>query len=388
MKNDAVAEFREVVSDTLNSLGWRRRTSNVYLNSEPYEAGATIGPQFQELRAAERCFVVFIDHCPGANFGHPCSYRLYSAATRRFMYEVRARFPPYVVRIPETYFPVFEPVQPAKLPSILPPRRLLKEAPSNNPIGERYAILFAGSGVRRAVNDLEYCFRLLTDRYQFNPNNVRVLYYNGAFELEEQNVPVSNWPNEGDAEPYTMTIHGAGTGDAFRDECTKLAAILQTGDRVFVHTNGHGDAIGGESFVYQCDGGRYLTTDFCAHLGCLPSHASLLVMMQQCYSAGFIAPLLAARQTNQIRAQRLAVACASAATSWQTADWMFNRFTKAWVAAQWGVDLLGIPVDSDIITQNGFVEADEAFGYAASVAQSEIPESDVDPPCGASIRLS
>ena len=110
-------------------------------------------------------------------------------------------------------------------------------------------------------------------------------------------------------------------------------------------------------------------------------------MMQQCCSAGFIAPLIAARQASSIQAQRLALACASAATSFPTSDFKFNRFSQGWIAAQWQADPFGNAVVADL-DGSGFIEAREAFKHAKSVATQDHPKQGADPASARSIRLA
>lgn len=387
---ERVDDFRSVIADAVSSLrGRRRQATNLYLNRAPYEPSSWVGPAFQRIAARQRCYVVFADDRPLANFGHECRYRFYDADTHAFLYEQSAHFPPYVDWVPSTYEAIHEPIpmpqsgQRVELP--------LANAPTDPAAaGERYALLFAGAGLRRTLNDLEYCYRMLTDYFGVPRANVRVLYFQGQLQLNNPQLSLTNWPSETDlGHPYRITIDGPATRAAFQAECAQLATRLKPQDLLLIHTNGHGDKDGAppQSFIYELGGGQYFASDFCNDLATLGAHTSLVLMMQQCCSAGFIAPVVAAKQIAQIKAQQLAIACASAATSFPTGDFKFNCFAQGWIAAQWQADPYGNAVASDL-DGSGFVEAGEAFKHARSVATKDHPKQDSDPNSGLRIRLA
>ena len=387
--DERLADYRTIVADAVDSLrGKRRQSTNLYLNTAAYEAANWVGPAFQRICAKQRCLVVFVDDRPWANFGHECRYRFYDADSHAFLYEQAARFPPYSDWVPATYTAIHEPIVPANTQQgiALP----IENAPSDSSsAGQRYAILFAGAGLRRVLNDLEYCYRMLTDYYGFARANVRVLYFDGGLHLDSPTLSATHWPSETDRDPYRIAIDGPGTRTAFQGECARLASVLQPQDLLLVHTNGHGDTgrTPPQSFLFEHGGGQYFAAEFCADLQVLGPHTSLVVMMQQCCSAGFIAPLIAARRANSIQAQRLALACASAATSFPTSDFKFNCFSQGWIAAQWQADPFGNAVTADF-DGSGFVEVREAFRHAKSAATQDRPKQGADPASGGNIRLA
>jgi hypothetical protein len=68
---------------------------------------------------------------------------------------------------------------------------------------------------------------------------------------------------------------------------------LKADDLLLIHTNNHGGHNGTESYLCTYSGPDYLASDFAAKLGKLPKFNCLMVMMEQCHSGGFNAPILA-----------------------------------------------------------------------------------------------
>lgn len=238
--------------------------------------------------------------------------------------------------------------------------------------GNRYAILVAGGNCfRRHLNDLEFCYRMLKDHYGFDPKDITVLYFHGKFEVNGNPQPTS-YPDEGTNDPYkikgTITTDRKGTGDAFRDAILALKPKLQADDLLFIHLNGHGHMNGGEAYLLEEGGGQYTAGQFCTHLGLLNRpYAQLLIMMEQCFSAGFITPVTDAAANGTIKAQSVSIACASSSYSGFTSDQLFNCFSKGWIAAHMNKSPWGKVITANTDTNgSGFIEADEAFTYGKS----------------------
>jgi hypothetical protein len=110
---DEGTPFRAIIADAIGALSKsRRNTTNIYLDTRVRKAGEAIGPEFQNIKTRQPCFVVFVDEHPRANFGHCCRYRFYGAKNQRFLLETPAAFPPYVDFAPETLIAIHQPVQP------------------------------------------------------------------------------------------------------------------------------------------------------------------------------------------------------------------------------------------------------------------------------------
>ena len=393
--NDLELVLSAIKAHAVGALGERSRTTNLYLDEQPRNAGDVFGPAFQGLRAPQPCFVVFADDEPLANFGHACRYFCYDSRSGQFLREYSARFPPYTGRIPATLRTLHAPVTP--LPgSVAPVLEITKSEITESATRNRYAILFSGASNRRHLNDLEYCYRMLTDRYGFLPDAIQVLHFDGTLSFTEAE-PATNWPMENadlapeDRDPYRIRISGKGDGDGFRDACERLAETLQPEDLVFIHTTGHGDAIGSGAFLVQHNSGQYFAQEFCTDLSLLSEHHSMLIMMEQCFSGGFIPTVVQAQQSGQINASQISIACASERVSFMTPDGAFDSFALGWIASHAGLDPYGnalvAPVDQN---QSGFTEADEAYAYAELVKHANDQPVEAHSPdnSAAAIRLA
>jgi hypothetical protein len=339
----------------------QREKTNLYLDYRVYGEGEKIGPAFQKIVVSKPSILVFADDEPMANFGHNCRYILYDAESGDPHSEIAARFPPFLKKAPETLKPFHQPVRmdPNLNTYHVPP---ILRCPVLVPDGNRYAILYAGMSNKRHLNDLEFCYRMLIDRYGFDKSNIYVLSYDGT--LDTPDGPQTVWPGDGTA--YRIHIHDQGNRAAFENVFNILKAKLQAHDLLFIHTNNHGDNFGSGSFLCTYPAwGEYMASDFCNDLAALPKYRSLLVMMEQCNSGGFNAPVIAASTAANTSIASAAIATQS---SYVTADLNWDTFARDWIAAQIGHEPNGGALAHNADTNgNGVIEAIEAFNYALSV---------------------
>ncbi|HUD84862.1 MAG TPA: C13 family peptidase, partial [Xanthobacteraceae bacterium] len=339
----------------------RREHVNLYLDSTILAAGQTVGPDFQNIKAPASCVVVFADKEPAANFGHPCSYHFFDATNGNHLTTVPARFPPYATKPPETLVGFHLPVRtgPTTIIANLPP---IARCPILLPDGTRYAILYAGMSNMRHLNDLEFCYRMLIDRYGFAPANITALSYDGT--LNTQDGLATKWPGDGNA--YRIKINGQGNKAAFEAAFASLKTKLGSNDLLFIHTNNHGDNNGQQSFLCEYPNwGQYMATDFCTDLATLPKYRALMVMMEQCNSGGFNQPVLKASTAASTSIASAAIATQS---SYASPDGNWDSFARDWIAAEFGHEPNGAGLAHNPDTNgDGVVSAKEAFNYALSV---------------------
>lgn len=238
--------------------------------------------------------------------------------------------------------------------------------------GKRYAILFSGTADPWTLNDLEFCWRLLTDpsSYNVDPNDIRVLYFSGKLETNDANRPATFFPSATPSDRYRIRVDKPGTAAEFSNACLALSPLLQSQDLVFIHANGHGSVnSSGQPYLLTFDNAEFTADMFSTHLGLLTQHASLLITMQQCYGAGFMNPVVNAWRSHRIHAQGVSFACASNGISYANNVQSFSRFTWGWVAAHLDADNFGNPLTPAVTKDNnGFIEAAEAYNYAKRVA--------------------
>jgi Peptidase C13 family len=332
--------------------------TNLSVDESVREQGESLGPEIQGITLDRSTIVVFADDQPLANFAHPCRYLLYDPATAEHYATHEAHFPPWTNGIPESLQPFHTPVQPTP-PSSLFHVRPPFLPPIPIPDGNRYAIFYSGMSDTRHLNDMEFGYRTLIHRYGFRPADITVLSWDGTTNTSEGANTV--WP--GDGTDYQIQIDGEGTQSAFESAIDDLKPKLKSGDLLFIHTNNHGYRNATESYICQYPSGdAHTATDFCAKLAELPEHRSLIVMMEQCNSGGFIEPILSASTANAA-----SVACAATAfvSSWGTPDGHWDAFAYNWFAAQAGAYPPGAALAFNPDTDgDGKIEATEAYNYA------------------------
>lgn len=360
----------------------KRQTTNLAIDHRVYEKGETIGPAFQKIVCKQASILVFADDAPLANFGHDCRYLLYDANNGNLHSEIPARFPPFLRKPPETLRVFHEPISIRANPTLFRVRPILR-CPIIIPDGNRYAILYSGMSNMRHLNDLEFCYRMLIDRYGFNKKNIYVLNYDGT--LNTQDGPAGTWPGDGTA--YRIKVTGQGNRAAFQNAFASLKGKMKAHDLLFIHTNNHGDNFGSGSFLCEYPSwGTYMSSDFCTDLGTLPKYRSLIVMMEQCNAGGFNAPVLAASTADNTSIASAAIATQS---SWASPDGHWDSFARDWIAAEIGHDPYGAPLAHNPDTDSdGVIEAEEAFNYALSVQNpSDSPNFSESSEAGGDITL-
>jgi hypothetical protein len=303
--------------------------------------------------------MVFADEAPLFNWGHPCRYLFYTADNGVLYKEEQAEFPPYLINPPES-FELFHEMVPKPSETLLWPPFHKPPRIKKIPWGKRYAVLFSGASNNRHVNDLEFLYRTLIDHYAFMPENIYVLNFDGSINYSGVPHPVAAWP--GDSTPYRMPVHGKGTRTDLDTVFDELKTRLQGSDLLLIHTNNHGGR-STESYLCTYSGPSYGATDFATELATLPRITYLMVMMEQCFSGGFVEPILA-----HSPALHTSVATACNATSSSIGGPSFDPFARDWIAAMHGQTSSGgsLVFDPDS-NHNTRVSAQEAFNYANAV---------------------
>jgi hypothetical protein len=138
---------------------------------------------------------------------------------------------------------------------------------------------------------------------------------------------------------------------------------LKADDFLLIHTNNHGGHDGTESYLCTYSGADYLASDFAVKLGTLPKYNCLMVMMEQCHSGGFNAPILAHSTATHTS---VSSACEELRSSIGGPD--FDPFARDWIAAMTGNTPYGGALASNPdMDGSGKVSAHEAHNYADAV---------------------
>jgi hypothetical protein len=356
----------KVKAHAFNGLSPRQReTTNLHLDTHVYKKGEHIGPEFQKAVASADSILVFADDDPMANFGHDCRYLLYSAENGKFHKEIRARFPPVKdVTQPNTLKAFHEPVRFLEPAQLYWPKWPIWRCPIIFPEGKRYAILYSGMSNKRHLNDMEFLYRTLIDKYGFDPANIQVCNYDCS--LNTQDGVQTIWP--GDGTPYRIVVNFRGNRPEFEMAVDNLKPKLQANDTLLIHCNNHGDYDGTPGTSFLCtypNWGKYYNADFSAKLHELPKFRQLIVMLEQCNSGGFNASILAQSTAS---ATSVASAAIESQSSYVSADGNWDPFARDWIAAQAGHTCFGTALAfNPDVDGNGRIEAEEAFGYANAV---------------------
>jgi hypothetical protein len=352
--------FARVKSNAVERLSWTAsRRTNLHMETRVLKRGERVLAYKQPIKIEMETIMVFADDAPRYNWAHPCRYLLHDAKTGNLYREVPAQFPPYLAAVPSTYLPFHEPVRIPKdefLWPIWPPFR----CPFRWTRGRRYAILFSGASNNRHTNDLEFLYRALRNLYNFSAADITVLNYNGTINYSG-GPPVGNWP--GNNTPYQMPVNGQGTKAALEGALNSVKAKLKSDDLLLIHTNNHGGHNGTESYLCTSSGPDYLASDFANKLGTLPAYNCLMVMMEQCHSGGFNAPII-----SKSTAALTSVSSACLELNSSIGGAQFDPFARDWIAAMSGHMPNGGPLASNPDTDGtGKVSAREAHNYADSV---------------------
>jgi hypothetical protein len=359
----------------------QQNSTNLALDSRIYRAGERIGPALQHIRAEGPTVVVFADDDPKANFGHDCRYFLYNPEDGEFIREVPARFPPNLLKSANRLTTFFEPtkfIEPEpywyRWPIYLCPRLF--------PVGNRYAILFAGLTQARHLNDMEFAYRTLINVYGFKAENIYVLNYDGTRSVFDKTL--GNWPGNNTA--YTIQVSDEGTRAAFQNVLNELSGKLQSEDLLFIHTNNHGDNFndGNGSFLCQFlhggdpdpnedgDWTPYYASEMAADLATSPAYRALVVMMEQCNSGGFNTPLI---NSSTASSTSVSSAATAAVSSYASNDGNWDIFAYEWIAAMNGAYPDGSALASNPDTNHdGVVDTQEAYNYAVANDSPDVPQ--------------
>jgi hypothetical protein len=361
MEGKDVSIHDKVRADVFDELSYSQRLgSNLSIAHRVLEKGETVGPAHQKIKADKASILVFADDDPHANFSHACRYLFYDAETGDFHREVAAQFPPVVsAEKPLELIPFHQGKPFIDNPIVFRPWPILR-----CPIlwqRQRYAILWSGMSNKRHLNDMEFLYRTLIDRYGFRADHIYAMSYDGT--LNTQDGVQTHWP--GDGTPYRINITGQGTRADFEAAVDDLKGKIDSDDLLLVHVNNHGNwagTAGSATFCTYPSWADYSATDFAAKLGELPKFDKLIAMLEPCHAGGFNAPIIAQSAAN---ATSVASAALEPYNSYVSADGNWDPFARDWVAAQAGHDAFGAALAFDPDTDHdGKIEAEEAFWYA------------------------
>ena len=371
---DLARRVRKIALDALPPR--QRATSNLYMDQWDVPAGTKLGTSFENVLVERDSILCFADHQPLANFAHPCAYFLHDARNGELFAHAPAQFPPYPkegIHLMDLFYRAVKPAE--TLAPVIRRRRSSGKgcephmesllSGGGAPAAPRCAILLAGNSDPHHANDLELSWRMLTETFGFNTDDIYVLIHNGT----KQGAPFKNlnglrkWP--GAAAPnndFLLQPRGKGSIKAFRWALGEVKQKLANGGLLFIQVEGHGSikygSGGGQFIATYPDGANsgdcYLNFQMKADLQQLTGCSSLLVLMNQCYAGGFRDSVLLGSPAARTF---FASACEDNRVSVQTPDFLWNRFSRHWIEAEKQPD------------PDGKVDASEAYAFCDSPAR-------------------
>jgi hypothetical protein len=320
--------------------------------------------------------LVLVDKEPELNWGHECEYRMYNGDTGDHIETIQAQFPPASFIINNEDYESVGPL--AQLKSLSKGNIEIKPIPGLSKLnvtitGNKYAILFSGMSNNRHLNDLEYLYRVLIDIYNFDPNNITVLNFDGTLNYSGSPKPVGNWP--GDNTPYRIKINGQGSKSSLESTLDSYKNKLSCDDLLLIHANNHGGGPTVQGGTQPCtlccypSWGSFTDVMFGDKLKAFPQFDTLVVMMEQCHSGGFSNPTITNSTAN---ATVFSAACLPWKGSAGGAD--FDPYAYNWIKK---------------IGENNQVTVHDAYVYAKGHTVSYDTPNEADKPkdCGKSITL-
>jgi hypothetical protein len=181
-----------------------------------------------------------------------------------------------------------------------------------------------------------------------------------------------------------MKINGAGRRSDLLDAIAAVGERLGPDDNLLLHTNNHGNTVNGGSTIISYDGADTTESDLGNAIGALPAFGSLMVMMEQCFSGGFIDPII-----DNSPAGCTSVATAVDANTSSDGGANFDPFALAWINAMNGAYTDGSALSpTPAKNSDGFVTAKNAFDYAklTDTGPDDNPQFSADA-CGAATAL-
>jgi hypothetical protein len=351
-----------------------------------YPAGHTLLLVDRKIVVRQDAVIVFVDHMPGANFGHRCGYRFHSPEDGRLLYEEEAAFPPNLAD-PTTVLERFH--APLRSEFVRPMIFKGQDWKGIRPWrwrqddDNRFALLFTSQiSDRRHVEDLELAWRILRHRLGFPAENLYVVCYDGtigAFDVPPGQM--GTWV--GDDTPYQMGINASATKQNLQDTLTAIGARMNADSLLFVHTNNHASTAG-----LCIDFSTVVTpAEWGAMLGGMPAFGKLVVTMQQCYSGAFSQPTL-----DHSTARLTSFASSVPPDGVSDGATHFDPWARIWFEGLNGFSAYGanLPTSADV-NRNGQVSVREAFDYSnVNDEQSGDDPQYADKPagCGSEIYLS
>jgi hypothetical protein len=246
----------------------------------------------------------------------------------------------------------------------------LQKSPSNilhsgiNP-ANCYAVIISGgvdmnSNMQRYWNDCSAIYSTLVNIYGYLDDHIYVLMSDGTNPANDRRIAGGydssplDLDGDGDAD-----IQYAATKSNITTVFNTISNILTENDFLFIYTTDHGDFDEGHATLNLWGGEEIYDYEFANEVDKVNA-GNISIVMEQCYSGGFIPYLEKSGRT-------VATACAEDEVSYSLGLYTYNAFVYYWTAAVTGYYPDGTPVNpnrSPDRNNDGYVSMQEAFNFA------------------------
>ena len=240
----------------------------------------------------------------------------------------------------------------------------------------------------RYWNDCSIIYKCLRSIYGYRRDHIIVIMSDGKSDV------IDRYDSRNETFSSSLQdLDGDGNDDinysATKSNISKVFSYLgnnvSSDEQVLVYVTDHGDIQNGKSFICLWNNTKMSADDFAKELKKINLSSRKHVVLGQCFSGGFVAPLLSA-------CYNISVATASAGNEYSYAmgSGEYDEFLYHWVSAAAGRTPHGGAVNADLNGYDG-VSIEEIFRYAQTNdgIQSETPQYASKPePMGEKYGLS
>lgn len=238
-------------------------------------------------------------------------------------------------------------------------------AMSTSAVSNNWAVIISGGvcpyfNKERYWNDCSAIYKCLRQVYGYRRDRILVLMSDGTSSGSDRFMIDKTYMSS------PLDLDGDGTDDinysATRSNLSKVFNYLKeqvkSDEQVFVFVTGHGSRRNGESYICLWNEEEISASEFAKEIGKITFDSRKHVVLGQCYSGGFVDPLLSS-------CSNISVATASEEDKLSNAmsGLKYDEFLYHWISAAAGRTPDGQTVDAD---KNGYVgvSAYEMFRYA------------------------
>ncbi|MDR2064264.1 MAG: C13 family peptidase, partial [Prevotellaceae bacterium] len=351
-------------------------TSNIhlYINKNTVSAGSSINTMYQNIVSPSfNSFMFFVDDSPYQNWAHPS--RFIFIGLNGQVEIITYNYPPSLgtmdILIEKKYY----------IPNSNYDYKIKK---NNNVIQNistshnEYAVIISGgydiyNNYERYWNDCAAIYSTLVNVYNYNPTHIYVLISDGtnpANDRRRLNGTYDSSPLDLDGNG-TNDINYAATKANIISVFNTLSNGLTTNDNLFIYTTDHGGRHSGNNVFLYLWGETMEDYEFATEVNKINAK-SINVVMEQCYSGGFIDNISA---TNRV----ITTSCKADELSYAMSNLIYDEFVYHWTSAVASQTPTGTIVNADS-NNDGIISINEAFIYAQSHdTKSETPQYSSNP---------